>query len=77
MTGAVIAIVIVLIVVGGITASVLGWFRLQRHRADAIAMAGYRKLAEQAVTGQDALYGELAALTERLAAVEKLLRSVE
>jgi hypothetical protein len=77
MTGAVIAIGIVLIVIGGITASVVSYFTLQRHRADAVAHAEFRKLAEEAVAGQDALRGELAALTERIAAVERLLRSVD
>jgi hypothetical protein len=77
MTGAVVAIVVVLIAVGGITLSVVGYFRLQRHRADAVAMAGYRKLAEQAVSNQETLFAELSKLTERIAAVEDLLRSVE
>jgi fatty-acid desaturase len=77
MTGAIIAIAIILITVGGITASVVSYHRLQRHRADATAMASYRKLAEQAVVNQEALHAQLAALTERLAAVEHLLRSVE
>jgi hypothetical protein len=40
-------------------------------------MASYRKLAEEAVARQDALTTELAVLATRLAAVEKLLRSVE
>jgi hypothetical protein len=77
MTGAVIAIAIVLIAMGGITTSVAAYFRLQRHRADAVAMAGYRKLAEQAVANQEALHGKLDELATRLAAVEELLRSVE
>jgi hypothetical protein len=76
MTGAVIAIAIVLIVISGITASVISHFRLQRHRADAVAMAGYRKLAEQAVANQEAVRTQVAELTERLAAVESLLRSI-
>lgn len=77
MTGAIITIAIVLIVVGGIAVSVTSYHRLQRHRADAIAMASYRKLAEQAVTNQEGLHAQLAELTERLSAVETLLRSVE
>ncbi|HVV19521.1 MAG TPA: hypothetical protein VHF06_08805 [Pseudonocardiaceae bacterium] len=77
MTGAIITIAIVLIVVGGIAVSVTSYHRLQRHRADAIAMASYRKLAEQAVTNQESLHVQLAELTERLSAVETLLRSVE
>ena len=77
MTGAIIAIAIILITIAGITASVVSYHRLQRHRADAIAMASYRKLAEQAVANQDALHAQIAALTERLASVEHLLRSVD
>lgn len=76
MTGAIIAIGIVLICIGGVTMSVVSYFRLQRHRADAVAMAGYRALAEQAAEREQALQGELAELTSRLAAVEQLLRSV-
>ena len=77
MTGAVITIVIVLIAVGGTTISVMSYHRLQRHRADAVAMASYRKLAEEAVMRQDALTAQLGELTARLTAVEELLRSVE
>lgn len=80
MTGAIIAITIVFIVIGGITACVATYFRLQRHRADAVAMAAYRKLAEEAVANQSRI-GEqfgarLDALHKRLAAIEDLLRSV-
>lgn len=39
-------------------------------------MAGYRKLAEQAVANQAALEARLAELNTRLTEVEKLLRSV-
>ncbi|TJZ54314.1 hypothetical protein FCH28_14225 [Streptomyces piniterrae] len=77
MTGAVIAIAIVLIVVGGITASVAAYFRLQRHRADAVAMAEYRRLADEAVANQVALQGQLADLHDRVKSVESLLRSVD
>ncbi|MEV3991265.1 hypothetical protein AB0J57_20390 [Streptomyces sp. NPDC049837] len=77
MTGAIIAIAVVLIVVGGITASVVSYFRLQRHRADAVAMASYRKLAEEAVAQQESLRGQLAELGDRVKAVEALLRSVD
>ncbi|MFD9813923.1 hypothetical protein [Streptomyces sp. NPDC059080] len=77
MTGAVIAIAVVLIVVGGITGSVIAYFRLQRHRADAVAMASYRKLAEEAVAQQEALRGQLAELDARVKGVESLLRSVD
>jgi len=77
MTGAVIAISIVLIVCGGITASIVSFFRLQRHRADAVAMASYRRLAEQAVTSHDDLRDRLGELDARLSEVLHLLRSVD
>ncbi|WP_329182016.1 hypothetical protein OG754_39880 (plasmid) [Streptomyces decoyicus] len=77
MTGAIIAIAIVLIVVGGITASVVAYFRLQRHRADAEAMASYRKLAEEAVARQASVDAQLAEINERVKVVESLLRSVD
>jgi hypothetical protein len=77
MSGAFVAIAIVLVAVGGITVIVASYFRLQRHRADAVAMAGYRKLAEEAVASQAQLHDQLAELTKRMTAVEQLLRSVE
>ena len=55
---------------------VASYFRLQAHRADAVAMAHYRKLAEDAVANQEQLRAELAKLTEKIAAVEKLMRDV-
>jgi hypothetical protein len=77
MSGGIIAIIIVLIAIGGVTVCVDAYYRLQRHRADAIAMAAYRKLAEQAVANTEALHEQVRELTERLASVEHLLRSVE
>jgi predicted negative regulator of RcsB-dependent stress response len=55
---------------------VWAYFRLQAHRADAVAMAHYRKLAEEAVANQQELRAELAKLTEKVATVEKLMRDV-
>jgi len=55
---------------------VWSYFRLQAHRADAVAMAEYRRLAEQAVANQQELRTELARLTEKVANVEKLMRDV-
>jgi predicted negative regulator of RcsB-dependent stress response len=52
------------------------YYRLQRHRADAVAMASYRKLAEEAVANQQELRGQLAKLTEHVSAVEQLMREV-
>ncbi|MFF8787339.1 hypothetical protein [Streptomyces sp. NPDC015125] len=76
MTGAVITITIILIVVGGITASVVAYFRLQRHRADAVAMAHYRKLAEEATAQYQVVQDSLERLDERLQSIDGLLRSV-
>ena len=50
--------------------------RLQRHRADAVAMASYRKLAEEAVANMTELRAEMAKLTEHVSAVEQLMRDV-
>ncbi|HVV20318.1 MAG TPA: hypothetical protein VHF06_12840 [Pseudonocardiaceae bacterium] len=76
MIGAAIPIAIVLIIVGGVTASVVSYYRLQRHRADAVAMAAYRKLAEEAVTAQQEMHVQLVELTLRVTSLEYLLRSV-
>ncbi|HEX8005929.1 MAG TPA: hypothetical protein VF482_05805 [Trebonia sp.] len=55
---------------------VWNYYRLQRHRADAVAMAAYRKLAEEAVTNMTELRSEMAKLTEHVSAVEQLMRDV-
>ena len=55
---------------------VWAYFRLQSHRADAVAMAEYRKLAEEAVSNQQELRTELTKLTEHVQAVEQLMRDV-
>jgi hypothetical protein len=59
-------------------AAIIFWsfFRLQRHRADAVAMASYRKLAEEAVAGMAELRSEMAKLSEHVSAVEQLMRDV-
>jgi len=59
-------------------AAVIVWsyFRLQRHRADAVAMASYRKLAEEAVANMTELRAELTKLAEHVDAVEQLMRDV-
>ncbi|MEV6971977.1 hypothetical protein [Kitasatospora sp. NPDC093806] len=77
MTGAAIAITLVLIITIGITTGTVAFFKLQRHRSDAVAMAEFRRLAEEAVANQEVLHGRLTELHDRLAAVETLLRSVE
>jgi fatty-acid desaturase len=76
MTGAVIAISIVLIVIGGIATITVSYYRLQRHRADAVALAGYRRLAEEAAAAQTEIRARLTSFDLRLAAIEKLLKDV-
>jgi hypothetical protein len=67
----------ILIIVGGVIAVIVAsYFRLQGHRADAVAMAHYRKLAEEAVANQQELRDQLAKLTEKVQAVEQLMREV-
>jgi len=55
---------------------VWNYYRLQRHRADAVAMASYRKLAEEAVANMTELRAEMAKLAEHVSAVEQLMRDV-
>ena len=55
---------------------VWAYFRLQRHRADAVAMASYRKLAEEAVANMQEMRAELAKLSEHVNGVEQLMRDV-
>jgi hypothetical protein len=55
---------------------VWSYLRLQRHRADAVAMASYRKLAEEAVASMTELRAEMAKLAEHVSAVEQLMRDV-
>ena len=59
-----------------IAISVASYFRLQRHRADAVAMASYRKLAEEAVANMTEMRAEMAKLSEHVSAVEQLMRDV-
>jgi hypothetical protein len=63
-------------IVAAIAVIVYSYFRLQRHRADAVAMAHYRKLAEEAVANQQDLRAQPAQLTEHVRAVEKPMREV-
>jgi predicted negative regulator of RcsB-dependent stress response len=55
---------------------VWNYYRLQRHRADAVAMASYRKLAEEAVANMADLRSEMAKLAEHVSVVEQLMRDV-
>ncbi len=67
----------IIFIIGAVTAVVVAsYFRLQRHRADAVAMAAYRRLSEEAVANQQELRDELAKLTEHVRAVEQLMRDV-
>ena len=59
-----------------VAAIVVSFYRLQRHRADAVAMASYRKLAEEAVVRQQELLVVTRNLTRHVSAVEKLMRDV-
>jgi F0F1-type ATP synthase epsilon subunit len=64
-------------VVGAVIAVIVSsYFRLQSHRADAVALANYRKLAEEAVANQQELRDQLTKLTEKVQAVEQLMREV-
>jgi len=61
---------------GAVAVIVWNYYRLQRHRADAVAMAEYRKLAEEAVANMTELRAEMAKLSEHVGAVEQLMRDV-
>ena len=71
-----VAVGIPLVVFGALAVILSAWFRLQGHRADAVAMASYRKLAEDAVANQQELRTELLRMTLKVDAVEKLMRDV-
>jgi hypothetical protein len=75
-TAITISVGIILVIGATIAIAVASYFRLQRHRADAVAMAAYRKLAEDAVANQQELRSQLEKLTESVRAVEKLMRDV-
>ena len=71
-----IAVGIPLVVGLVIAVIVVAYFNLQAHRTDAVAMASYRKLAEEAVANQQALLAELTRLTDKVGVVEQLMRDV-
>jgi hypothetical protein len=75
-TAITISVGIVFVIGAVIAVSVWSYFRLQSHRADAVAMANYRKLAEDAVANQQELRAQLAELTIKVQAVEHLMREV-
>jgi hypothetical protein len=59
-----------------VAVTVWNYYRLQRHRADAVALASYRKLAEEAVSNMTDLRADMAKLAEHVSAVEQLMRDV-
>jgi hypothetical protein len=75
-TAIIISVGIPLVVGLVIAVIVVAYFNLQAHRADAVAMASYRKLAEEAVANQQELRAELANLTDKISVVEQLMRDV-
>ena len=75
-TAITISVGIVFVIGAVIAVSSWSYFRLQSHRADAVAMASYRKLAEDAVANQQELRAQLAELTSKVQAVEHLMREV-
>jgi predicted negative regulator of RcsB-dependent stress response len=74
--GIILGLGIPLAICGAAAIIVWSYFNLQAHRADAVAMANYRKLAEEAVANQQELRTELTKLTEHVRAVEQLMRDV-
>lgn len=77
MNGSIIIPIAVLVIIfASVTTIVASYFRLQRHRADAAALAEYRGLAERVMAQQEAMSAQLAELGDRVKAVEKLLQSV-
>jgi uncharacterized membrane protein len=77
--GNTLAILIVgLVVVAAIGAPIymLTRARVAQAQADTENRQRYRELAEQSAAGQQQVAAELARLTERVAAIEKLLRDV-
>jgi hypothetical protein len=75
-TAIIISVGIPLVVGLVIAVIVVSYFNLQAHRADAVAMASYRKLAEEAVANQQELRSELANLADKVSVVEQLMRDV-
>ena len=74
--GVIVSVGIIFIIGAVIAVIVASYFRLQGHRADAVAMASYRRLAEDAVANQQELRDQIAKLTEHVRAVEQLMREV-
>jgi hypothetical protein len=71
-------LIVGLALVGAVVAPVylLSRARVAQAQADAEGRRRYQALAEQSAAGQQQVAAELARLTERVAAIEKLLREV-
>ncbi|HXW46862.1 MAG TPA: hypothetical protein VEL03_18875 [Streptosporangiaceae bacterium] len=67
---------VTLVIFGSLAVILRAWFNLQAHRSDAVALASYRKLAEESVANQQELATELTRLAKKVEAVEKLMRDV-
>jgi len=67
---------VTLVIFGSLAVILRAWFNLQAHRSDAVSLASYRKLAEEAVANQQELATELTRLTKKVEVVEKLMRDV-
>jgi hypothetical protein len=76
VNGTVIGILIAIVVPVCAAVAVIGalYYRLQRHRADAVAMAAYRKLAEEAVANQQELVEAMRNLPGPATPAEQLMR---
>ncbi len=75
-TAVIISVGIPFVICAAIAVIVWAYFNLQAHRADAVAMVEYRKLAQEAVLNQQELRTELIKLTAKVEAVEQLMRDV-
>ncbi|HXS62561.1 MAG TPA: hypothetical protein VN767_06770 [Streptosporangiaceae bacterium] len=75
-TAVIISVGIPFVICAAIAVIVWAYFNLQSHRADAVAMVEYRKLAQDAVANQQELRTEIAKLTAKVEAVEQLMRDV-
>ena len=67
---------VTLVIFGSLAVILRAWFNLQAHRSDAVALASYRKLAEESVANQQELATELTRLAKKVEAVEKLIQDV-
>ena len=75
-TAASVVLAIFVPICAAVAVIVWNYYRLQRHRADVVAMASYRKLAEEAVSNMSDLRADMAKLAEHVSAVEQLMRDV-